>query len=313
MARRPPEDTSIVDTTAALASLYQAPFADFVSMRATLVAQLKKTGHREVAASLAGAAKPSRAAWLVNQVYWKARKSYDAVLDAGTAARTVQQARLLGQDSADLGDTLARRDEAVRAAVSRAETIARDAGDGASEAILAQVRASFEAIAAHGADGRLAHGHLTTDVELPGLAALAGLVMAETTAPPPRRFEVVARRPPTESEVPPVVPPPPDPRLVQAEARVAELATREAAMQERVAYIEQGLAAAEAGLAEAEQALAAAQSKVDAARSSVHNGTRARDALARDLEELRRDREKAARALEKLQAPGPTSRKPRTP
>ncbi|HTV00347.1 MAG TPA: hypothetical protein VMF13_07425 [Luteitalea sp.] len=303
MARRPPDDTPIVDSTAAITSLYQAPFADFVSMRTSLVAQLKKTGHKEVAARLAVAAKPSRAAWLVNQVYWRARKTYDAVLDAGTAARTVQQARLLGQDSADLSDTLARRDQAVRAAVTRAEAIARDAGDSASEAVLAQVRASFEAIAAHGADGRLAHGLLTTDVELPGLAALAGLVLPETPAAPVRRFEVVSRRAAPGSGAP-TVPAKPDPRIAQAEARVAELLEREGAVTERVAELERGLAAAAERLTAAEAAVAAATREMDAARSVVEAGTRSRDAVTRDLAEVARDRKKAQAALEKLQPRG---------
>ena len=60
-------------------------------------------------------------------------------------------------------------------------------------------RESFEALAAHGLESRLAHGHLVADVDLPGLAAFAGLILPAT--PPPttvRRFEVVSRRPPPE-------------------------------------------------------------------------------------------------------------------
>ena len=309
MVKRPSDDGGIVDTTAALASLYQAPFADFISSRSALVAQLKRSGHKEVAARLAGATKPTRAAWLVNQVYWRDRKTYDAVLDAGTAARAAQQARLLGQGDADLSETIARRDAAVRAAVLRAEAMAKEDGGAASEAIVAQVRGSFEAIAAHGADGRLAHGHLTTDVEQPGLAAFAGLVLPEAPAPPVRRFEVVARGTRTETP-PPGETVPPDPRVVAAEARVGELTEREAAARERTAELERGLAAAQERLTAAEAAAAVAARELGAAQEAVEGGLRARDAVTRDLEQVTRDRTKAGAALEKLQAPSSGARGP---
>ena len=180
MVSRPPTSQSFVDSTATLASLYQAPLGEFTARRTALVAQLKRSGHKEVAARIAAAAKPSRAAHLVNQVFWRARAIYDAVLDAGTAARAAQQARLLGDTATDLNETLRDRDEAVRAAVEAAVGAAAE-GQGASDAVAAQLRASFEALAAHGLEGRLAHGHLTADVALPGLAAFAGLVLPAST------------------------------------------------------------------------------------------------------------------------------------
>jgi hypothetical protein len=317
MARRPPDDGGIVDTSAALASLYQAPFGEFVSSRTALVSQLKRSGHKEVAARLAGATKPTRAAWLVNQVYWRDRKVYDRVLDAGTAARAAQQARLLGQGDADLAETITRRDAAVRAAVARAEALANEDGAPASEATVAQVRGSFEAIAAHGTDGRLAHGHLTTDVEQPGLAALAGLVLPETPAPPVRRFEVVARG--TRTEIPAAEEAqPPDPRVVAAEARVADLTEREEAARERAAELELGLTAAQERLTAAEATAAEAARELAAAKAAVEGGTRARDAVTRDLDQVTRERVKAAAALEKLQTPhlgakGPSPRPRPTP
>ena len=75
--------------------------------------QLKRSGHKDVAARIAAATKPSRAAYLVNQVFWRSQPIYDAVLDAGTAARAAQQARLLGDAATDVGETLRVRDDAV--------------------------------------------------------------------------------------------------------------------------------------------------------------------------------------------------------
>lgn len=264
MVSRPPDDPSFVDSTATLASLYQAPLGEFTARRAALVAQLKRSGHKEVAARIAAAVKPSRAAHLVNQVFWRARVIYDAVLDAGTAARAAQQARLLGDTATDLNETLRERDAAVRAAVETAVGAASTEGQGASDAVAGQLRASFEALAAHGLEGRLAHGHLTADVALPGLAALAGLVLpAPTDAPDPvRRFEVVARRPdlvnPSESATPP-----PDPRIAETQASIERLRERRAEALERFEALRRSTAAAQ------EVATHAEQEAADAARTAV--------------------------------------------
>ena len=226
MRERDPAEAGIVDTSAALASLYQAPLGEFVARRTSLVAQLKKSGHKDVAVRLAGATKPSRAAYLVNQVFWRCRDVYDGVLEAGSAARAAQQARLLGDGGRDLGGTLHLRDRAVDDAVAEAERIAATEGLGAGGAVATQVRASFEALAAHGREGRLPHGQLVEDVELPGLGAFAGLVLPAAPEPPPtRQFQVVRR---TEPPAPPAAPAP-DPRVEAAERRLSEARAREAA------------------------------------------------------------------------------------
>src|SRR6187431_1320591 len=146
MASRTPEEPPFIDSSAALASLYQAPLAEFIARRAALTSQLKRSGHKDVAARIAAASKPSRAAHLVNQVFWRSQATYDAVLDAGTAARAAQQARLLGDTATDVGGTLRVRDDAVSRAVEQAERVAAEEGQPRSEAILGQVRATFEAL-----------------------------------------------------------------------------------------------------------------------------------------------------------------------
>ena len=301
MPTRTPDDPAIVDSTAALASLYQAPFAGFVARRSDLVAQLKRSGHKDVAARIASAGKPSRAAYLVNQVYWRNRSVYDGVLETGTAARAAQQARLLGDAAADLADTMQARDAAIRAAVAQAEQIAADDGQPASESVRSQVRASFEALAAHGLEGRLPHGQLTADVELPGLAALAGLMLPSAAPAPVRKFEVVARRaepaPPTEPE-----PPPPDPRVLELEARLADLLAREQASQERLADLERALSAATEVLTEAEAAAAEAERRVASARQAVERGAQSRDAAQAEITRLAADLEAGQRELASLQA-----------
>ena len=303
MATPPPDDPPFVDSTAVLSSLYQAPLGEFTARRAQLVSQLKRSGHKEVAGRIASAVKPSRSAYLVNQVYWQARALYDAVLDAGTAARAAQQARLLGDMSTDLPVIIAERDAAVRAATERALVAATTEGQSASDAVSTQVRASFEALAAHGLEGRLAHGHLTEDVALPGLAAFAGLVLpaAAPQTDPVRRFEVVARRAAADPQV--AEAPAPDPQVVEAEAKIDHLRSRQAVMSERLEELRRGVAAAEDVAVAAERAAADAARAAAEARQAVQRAETARKAVEEDLGRVEGDLKAAEARLQQLTSP----------
>lgn len=302
MVSRPPQEQSFVDSTATLASLYQSPLAEFTARRAAVVAQLKRSGHKDVAVRIAAAGKPSRAAHLVNQVFWQARAVYDAVLDAGTAARAAQQARLLGDAAIDLNETLRDRDDAVRAAVQAALGVAAVEGQGASDAVSGQLRASFEALAAHGLEGRLAHGHFTTDVALPGMAAFAGLVLpASSDVPNPvRRFEVVARRsePAGASESVAVAP---DPRIAEAEASVERLRERRAGASDRVEALRRSTAAAQEVATTAEQAAADAARKAVEARHAVERAEASCRAAELALQRVEQELSGAEAQLRELQ------------
>lgn len=305
MARTPPPaDSGIIDSTAALDSLYQAPFSGFVAARTALVRQLQRSGHKDVAARIASAAKPSRAAWLVNQVYWHHRATYEEVLAAGTAARVAQQARLLGESGADVGQRLVARDAAVARAIEAAGTIARAEGAALSETARGQVRASFEALAAHGQEARLPHGQLTAEVPLPGLAAFAGLVLPHDEPSPARRFEVVPRRGPSEARAatPPHIPPP-DPRVVAAEALVRDVGQREQETARRLDELTRGVDAAREVLAAAESAASDAARALEHARHAMGQARATRQAVSDELDRLGRERAEAEQQLRALQAP----------
>ncbi|AMY09780.1 hypothetical protein LuPra_03005 [Luteitalea pratensis] len=309
MVSRPPDEPPFIDSTAALASLYQAPFTEFIVRRSTLASQLKRSGHKDVAARIAAATKPSRAAYLVNQVFWRAQPVYDAVLDAGTAARAAQQARLLGDAATDVGETLRVRDDAVARAVEQAERVADDEGQHGSDAILAQVRATFEALAAHGREARLSHGQLTTDVELPGLAAFAGLILPTSSAAPVRRFEVVARRPEATSDPEPP-PAAPDPRVVEAAALLEALGERHAAAANRVEELRQTTAAAEEVASEAERAAAEATRSATDARKAAERAAVSRLSAEQDLARLGEERAAAEARLRELEGDAPSAPTP---
>ena len=310
MARRrsspgPPSDAEpgFVDSTAVFASLYQGEPESFIARRRLLAADLKRRGHLELAGRIAVAAKPSRVAALMNDVYWQHRERYDAVLEAGTAARSAQQARLLGDVSADVAGALRLRERAVSAAVAAAVGARAPDGPDTSPAIVARVREGFEALAAQGREARLPHGQLVEPVPLPGLAALAGLTLPPE-APPgvvaPRRLAIVARRAESEDAAAPSTP---DTRLVEAEAQVAGLRERAAATAERLDGLRRALASAEEIAVNAERQAAAAARTAETARKTATTAAaglagveaealRAAGQLAdaeRQLEALRRD------------------------
>ena len=308
MATPPPDEQAFVDSTAVLSSLYQAPLAEFVSRRTQLVSQLKRSGHKEVAARIASAAKPSRSAYLLNQVYWRARATYDAVLDAGTAARAAQQARLLGDQSTDLNEVIKERDLAIRAAIDQALRVAGAEGQAVSDAVATQLRASFEALAAHGLEARLAHGHLVEDVALPGLGAFAGLILPTTppVASPQRRFEVVARRVVPEDEPKPESPPP-DPRVLETEALVERLREQQGDVAGRLDELRRGAAAAEEVAGEAERAAAEAARAAAEARQAVQRAVASQAAVEADLARVEAELAAAQARLDELRPPEPPS------
>lgn len=307
MATHPTDEPPFVDSTAVLSSLYQAPLSEFVARRTQLVSQLKRSGHKEVAARIASAAKPSRAAYLVNQVFWRERAVYDAVLDAGTAARAAQQARLLGDQSGDLNEVIRTRDVAIRTAITRALAVARSEGHAASDSVATQLRASFEALAAHGLEARLPHGYLVEDVALPGLGAFAGLILP--SLPPSsdgvRRFEIVARRAAPEATSPAELPPL-DPRVVETEALVERLRGQRADVAGRLDELRLGAAAAEEVAADAERAAAAAARAATDARQAVERALASRAAVEADLARVDTELDAAQLTLRLLQGAEPS-------
>lgn len=308
----------IIDSTAAIASLYQAPLGAFVAERDALSRELQTSGHRDVAARVRAAAKPTRTAWLINQAYWRHREAYDALLESGEAARAAQQARLFGDEGSDLIEILGRRDAQVRVMLDRAAAIARADGMPMTAALKAQVRASLEAIAAHGPEARLAHGQLTTEVGLPGLAALSGMVLPAAAADPStRRLELVSSRGDLEAQGTGRREPP-DPRCVEAEAALARARQHETELGERLHEVTRGEAAAAAVLASADAALAEATREAEVARAHRERAEATRAAVSQDLERaaaVRAEAEAALAALQPRPVPAPTparsSRHPR--
>lgn len=149
--------------------LYRAPLGEFVAARTALA----KTLAGDEAKRVKALTKPTVVPWAVNQVYWRARATYDRVLKSGEKLREAQVAALGGKKADIRAATEAHR-KAIADAVQQAEKLA--AADGTHPAADALMR-TFEAISL-AAEPLETPGRLTKPLQPAGFEALAGVKVA---------------------------------------------------------------------------------------------------------------------------------------
>jgi len=162
--------------------LYELPLDEFTAARNALASRVKAAGDGGGAARVKAMAKPSVSAWAVNQLYWRVRPDFDAVVKAGDAQRLAEQRRLAGA-KADARAAGAARDAAIARALKTIDGLAAKAGVFLGPPIRQRIKNTLEAIATEGsARATPFNGRLVEDVETTGFAALAALA---AMAPPP--------------------------------------------------------------------------------------------------------------------------------
>ena len=258
--------------------LYRLPLAEFTGARNALAKSL--TG--DDAKRVRKLEKPTVVPWAANQVYWRARSTYDRLMKSGEKLRAAQIAALEGRD-ADVRAASESHRRAIAEAVAEAERLS--AGAGAKPGLDALAR-TFESLslATHAPE---TPGRLTDALQPAGFEALAGIadikikLGSETVEGKSAGPELVKsggnRRTPSA-----------EPRT-SAAAKAAALALEKEAVRlaEEQARHSAAVKAAEADLARADEA----------ERKARETWERAHDALlaARQaLTELRRSRFKGA-------------------
>jgi hypothetical protein len=252
-----------MDYDSAVAELYRSPLAEFVATRKRLAAELKPADKAQ-AKRFEKLARPSISAWAVNQLWWRARPSFDALLDAAARLRA--------------GDATA--STAHRASLSElrkraAEILAGDA-HAASDAVLRRVTHTLSALALTGCFAPDPPGALVQDRDPPGFEAMTLPLLAsasQAAQAPLAADRAAAEHARTEREQ--------RERVEQQRARVraererleAELRQAEAAAGLRIRDVER----ARQALADAERELVRAQAAVTAVRSRLADGEDDRD------------------------------------
>lgn len=144
----------------ALATLYRAAFGEFVAERKRLAGELKAAGDKAGSALLLKLARPPISVWAVNQLWWREREAFEALIRAASQVKVGD--REAGQ----------RHREALGKLRERGTQILLEGGNGASEQTLRRVTTTLSAVAATGGFEPDAPGALSADREPPGFEAL---------------------------------------------------------------------------------------------------------------------------------------------
>lgn len=240
----------------ALDGLYHGPLEEFTPARNDLAKSLRSDGDAAAADQVKALKKPSRAAWLVNQLAVRKTDEVAELLEAGDQLRAAQEDMLAGAtDREKLREVARREQETIDSLLRTAEAIAREHGVG--EQILARVGETLHAAAG---DPELAEairrGRLTREQR----AASIGLVGAAAPASPTTRKKGKDRD------------------AAQRRARQQQAKRRQAA--------ERKLAAAEKKLEREQAKLERAREAVEEADRSVHAAELDAHAARRELDEI---------------------------
>jgi hypothetical protein len=160
--------------------LYHGPLEDFTAARNMLAKSLRADGKAEAADWVKGLTKPSRAAWLVNQLAVRKPDEIAELLEAGRELRAAQEEMLAGSPDRDQLREAARREQrTVDSLLRTAEAIGREHGVG--EQILTRVGETLQAaVRDPELAGAIEAGRLTREQR----AASIGLVGPATPAAP---------------------------------------------------------------------------------------------------------------------------------
>jgi hypothetical protein len=173
--------------------LYALPLDEFTARRNELAKRLKKDGDEAAAEQVTALVKPTVPAWTINQLARRQKKEVQALLTTGTRLRKAQERALAGGGADALNAAQAEERESVRDLMQRATAILEEAGRPPTRAVLERIRATLgAAVLTDPERAVLKAGRLTTEVQVSGFDALAGIRPA-----PPRdapRDELADRR-----------------------------------------------------------------------------------------------------------------------
>jgi len=150
--------------------LYRLPLAEFTTARNALAKSLPK----DQAAPIKALEKPTVVPWTVNQVYWRARSTYDRLMKSGEALRAAQIAALEGR-AADVRAASEAHRRAISEAVAEGERLAAAAGIKPGSDALAR---TFESLSLTTSAAQTP-GRLTEAMQPAGFEALLGVNPSE--------------------------------------------------------------------------------------------------------------------------------------
>ena len=286
---------------AQIEGLYQLPLDEFTSARNALA-----KGAGTDAARIRALAKPPIGAWAVNQLYWRNRDVWDALIAAAENARRAHKAVLSGR-TGDVRAASKVHDDAVDTALKATLALLAEADHPATDATKQAIVTTLRALPADESPGRL-----TRTLQPGGFEMLAGLSSGGAVSKAPNRAPArAAPATPTQPSRPKV-----DAKVLtraREAAAAAARALREAEQAVRREEFEVGRTAREEKRAaeavdQAREGLTRAKSDLEQAEAAAATATRlheAADTRARDatqaLTGARRRADAAAADLKKVE------------
>jgi hypothetical protein len=277
----------------ALDTLYRAPLDGFVTLRKELAAGLRQAGDLEGARVLAGASKPTRTAWALNQA---ARNKPDLV----TAVVRSRERASAAQKSADadaIRAAVREHRDAVDKMVAEVRAVLDQAGAPLNASQIRRVAETLRTLATDDlARERLLARRLTEDVSQDDPFAR---MEVDSHRPADKPSSRPVRGPPEREGPVPILRPRPD--AVDRRRDAAEEAARRQKSREiekaraRVAALQSSVARARSAFIDADRAASLARSLADKAK-------RALETLERDLERAREHWADAASATGRRKA-----------
>jgi hypothetical protein len=255
-----------------LGRLYALPLDEFTSARNELAKQLRKESRREEADHVKALAKPSVAAWAVNQLAHRRTKRLRALLEAADEVRSAQERALKGSGGDELREASQRERQLVTELRREARQLLAEGGHAASDATLQRVATTLSS-AAVDAEARplLEAGRLSEEVAASGFDAFAGMAVPSQAPRAPARGRPAPKareeRPPSAGE---------ERRRLAELRKQARALDKEARDAEREAM--RAARAAERAEREAERAAEAARRAADDAKEAADEASRARAA-----------------------------------
>lgn len=255
-------------------NLYQLPLDEFTSARNALAKRAGADG-----AGIRTLQKPPIAAWAVNQLYWKRRDEFEALVEAAQTLAAAHKAVLSGK-RADLRAASEDQEKALERALKATLALLQEAGQPATDSTRQAILTTLRALPADEAPGRL-----TRVLQPGGFEMLAGVPIkssgaSRATAPARAERRPAAREPAGKQEKTAA-----DAKELARAKEAVATAARELRLAEHAARREEFEAARAARDAEkAARAVETARNELEAARRALEEAETEADAAVRNRE-----------------------------
>jgi hypothetical protein len=265
--------------------LFQLPLEQFTQARNALAKESGKDG-----AAIRQLTKPPLAAWAVNQLHWRDRETYDALIDAANEMRRTHKAIIEGQRG-DLRSAGREHELAIENALKSTLAILKESGHPVTEATRQSILNTLRALPADEPAGRL-----TKTLSPGGFEMLAGI----SPAPAPKRTPKKAPAGKTARATDEDAKAEREAARAREERAAAERAVRDADQKARHAEFEAARAARDA--AKAARRLEEAQKALDEAKTELRDAELDAKQKERDSDAAARRSREAQQALDDARA-----------